>query len=254
MFTLSPINYFVKHDGGSLMEQVRAELLQRGQRTRAFAGALALHMLLAAAVIYLVVPPLPRLEETQPIEIVKLPETPKTEPPKVVPPKPVVKPSPPKAITSPPRPLPPPPIAKVDPAPIIPMPVAPVQETPPAPEPPPRVEAAPATPPAPPPPPAPSKIDEYIAPSSDAAYLHNPAPTYPLIAQRRGWQGITLLEVRVSAQGKPLAVSIKKSSGYAVLDDTARNTVLNSYRFEPARRNGEKVEAAVELPMRFTLN
>ena len=246
VFTPLPVNHFVKQDGGGLMGQT-AESLRPGQRTKAFSVALALHVLLAAAVIYLVVPPVPRPDEPRPIEIVKLPDSPKVEPPKVIPPKPVVRPSPPKVVTPPPRPIPPPPVVIPDPTPpVSPVPVAPVQETPPEPS---RVEPTPVAPP-----PSPPKAEEYVAPSSDAAYLHNPKPAYPLIAQRRGWQGVTLLEVRVSAQGKPLSVSIKMSSGYAVLDDTARDTVLNSYRFEPARRNGEKVEATVELPMRFSLN
>jgi len=246
VFTPLPVNHFVKHDGGGLMEQT-AGFLRPGQRTKAFSVALAMHGLLAAAVIYLVVPPLPRPDEPRPIEIVKLPESPRVEPPKVIPPKPVVRPSPPKVVTPPPRPIPPPVVIPDPTPPVSPVPVAPVQETPLEPS---RVEPAPVAPSLPSPP----KVEEYVAPSSDAAYLHNPKPAYPLIAQRRGWQGVTLLEVRVSAQGKPLSVSIKKSSGYAVLDDTARDTVLNSYRFEPARRNGEKVEATVELPMRFSLN
>lgn len=253
-----PTHYLVQPEGAGLMAGSGAASLRPGQ-ARAFSIALTLHVLLAVAVIYLVVPPRPTPEQARPIEIVKLPNPPKAEPAKAVPQKPVVEPPPPKAVTPPPRPLPPPPrptLPEPVPAPPIaaaPMPVAPVQESPPPLAELPPFDAVPAAPPSPPPAP-PKVVEEYIPPSSDAAYLHNPKPVYPLIAQRRGWQGVTLLEVRVSAQGKPLSVSIKKSSGHTVLDDTARDMVLNSYRFEPARRNGEEVEATVELPMRFTLN
>lgn len=246
-----PTHYLVQPEGAGLMAGTGAASLRPGQ-ARAFSIALALHVLLAVAVIYLVVPPRPAPEQARPIEIVKLPDPPKAEPVKAAPQKPVVEPPPPKTVTPPPRPLPPlrPTLSEPVPAP----PVAPVQEAPPPVTESPPLDAAPAASPPSPPPAPPKVVEEYIPPSSDAAYLHNPKPVYPLIAQRRGWQGVTLLEVRVSAQGKPLSVSIKKSSGHAVLDDTARDTVLNSYRFEPARRNGEEVEATVELPMRFTLN
>lgn len=255
---LQPL-HFVKRDGGHLTGQTAGPAWRHVHHTKAFTIALGLHLLLGAAVIYWVVPPVPSPKEETIIEIVQLPEPPKLEPPKPeppkpVPPKPVVKPvpPPPKRVVQP-KPAPPPPVVAaptppVAPAPtFIPAPPPPVQE---APEAPPVAEQAPIeTPPTPAVPP----VDEYIPPDSDAAYLHNPKPSYPLIAQRRGWEGTTLLEVRVSAAGKPLNVRIKKSSGYHALDDAALQTVRDSYRFEPARRNGEKVEATVELPMRFSL-
>lgn len=241
--------HFVERGGDKLMEQSSRQAQRVGHRTKAFAIAFTLHALLAAAAIYLVVPPLPQPEKKEPIiEIVQLPEPPKPEPPKPIP-QPVVKPVPvptPKPTVQP-RPTPPPVIAT--PAPPEPtfVPV-PTQE---APKPPPVVEQAPIE--APPPVMASPPVDEYIPPDSDAAYLHNPKPAYPLIAQKRGWEGVTLLEVRVSAAGKPLSVRILKTSGHQALDDVALRTVEEAYRFEPARRNGEKVEATVELPIRFSL-
>ena len=241
--------HFVERGGDKLMEQSSRQAPRLGHRTKAFAIAVTLHVLLAAAAIYLVVPPLPQPEKKESIiEIVQLPEPPKPQPPKPIP-QPVVKPVPVPAAKpiAKPRPAPPPVIAT--PAPPVPtfVPV-PMQE---APEPPQVVEQAPVE--APPPVMAQPPVDEYIPPDSDAAYLHNPKPAYPLIAQKRGWEGVTLLEVRVSAAGKPLSVRILKTSGHQVLDDVALRTVQDAYRFEPARRNGEKIEATVELPIRFSL-
>lgn len=252
MFSLIRAAHFVDPDGRKLMGGARVGW--RDQRAESFTLALALHVLLGAAVIYLVTPPLPQPEELEPIQIVTLPEPPRPIPPEVTPPKPQPQPKPVprpepvrKAVIEPP----PEPAIIQQPTPVVlpPRPPEPVLED--IPEPP-RVEPPPVV--ATPPTPVPKLEDVYIPPDSNAAYLNNPKPVYPMIAQRRGWEGTTLLEVRVSATGKPLFVRVKVSSGYKVLDDTAVKIVQEAYRFEPARRNGEKVEATVELPMRFALD
>lgn len=93
----------------------------------------------------------------------------------------------------------------------------------------------------------------FVAPSSVAAYLRNPKPAYPAMALRRGMQGLVLLLVKVSDRGEPLTVTIKKSSGFMLLDKAALKAV-RAWRFAPATRGGRSVAAGVEVPIRFSLN
>lgn len=87
----------------------------------------------------------------------------------------------------------------------------------------------------------------------DAAYLQNPKPSYPAISRRFGEEGKVLLRVRVSSEGKPLAVDLEKSSNFERLDNAARQVVLN-WRFVPARRGDETIEATVTVPIIFRLD
>lgn len=95
--------------------------------------------------------------------------------------------------------------------------------------------------------------ESYVPPSGNAAYLSNPKPAYPSLAQRRGWEGIVTLSVAVDETGTPQEVRIKESSGYSVLDRCAVEAVQR-WRFVPARRAGRTVAAHVEVPVRFGLS
>lgn len=83
-------------------------------------------------------------------------------------------------------------------------------------------------------------------------YAENPPPTYPRLARERGWQGEVLLRARVSRGGRVLHVQVEESSGYALLDRAAVKAV-KSWRFRPAHRGDQAVEAEVRLPVRFQL-
>jgi len=101
----------------------------------------------------------------------------------------------------------------------------------------------------------PSQADapaSYSPPSFGARYLDNPKPGYPLIARRRGLEGTVRLDVRVSAEGIPISVRVRESGGHESLDDAALTAVWH-WRFVPARRGGEPVEASVVVPVRFRL-
>ena len=93
-----------------------------------------------------------------------------------------------------------------------------------------------------------------VPPRFDAAYLSNPAPAYPGASRRMGEEGRVLLRVQVGADGRPTDVSIAKSSGFSRLDDVARETVLRSWRFVPARQGDQAVAGAVKVPIDFTLS
>jgi periplasmic protein TonB len=89
-------------------------------------------------------------------------------------------------------------------------------------------------------------------PVFDADYLRNPAPEYPTSAKRRGLQGSVMLEVVVSPAGAARNVAVARSSGVAALDSAAREAVQR-WRFIPAKRGEEVVEARVMVPVEFRL-
>lgn len=93
----------------------------------------------------------------------------------------------------------------------------------------------------------------FVPPTSHAAYLKNPKPAYPPLALRRGIEGLVLLSVEVSQTGQTLSVSLKKSSGFVLLD-TAALKAVRVWQFAPATRGGRAVSARVDVPIRFSLN
>ena len=113
---------------------------------------------------------------------------------------------------------------------------------------------APSAPPAANPAPVAASAPATVsAPRFNAAYLNNPEPKYPSISRRLGEEGKVLLKVRVSADGRAAAVDIEKSSAYDRLDEAARQSVLH-WRFVPARRGDEAIEATVIVPVVFRLD
>lgn len=80
----------------------------------------------------------------------------------------------------------------------------------------------------------------------------NPPPPYPDTARRNGWEGLVLLIVKVSPDGRAKAVEVKESSGYDILDKSASDTIAK-WLFQPARQNDIPVEGVVEVPIRFKL-
>ncbi|NMG55823.1 energy transducer TonB [Aromatoleum aromaticum] len=89
--------------------------------------------------------------------------------------------------------------------------------------------------------------------SFDAAYLHNPAPTYPRSSRRRGDEGKVILRVHVLGDGSADAVEVAESSGHSRLDDAAREAVRN-WRFVPAQRGEAPVDSWLRVPIVFRLD
>ena len=83
--------------------------------------------------------------------------------------------------------------------------------------------------------------------------LSAPPPTYPVEAIRSGLTGTVELEILVGIDGKPLRATVVRSSGHRVLDQAARKAVLSQWRFQPARQNGQPVQALGRVPIVFTL-
>jgi len=91
-----------------------------------------------------------------------------------------------------------------------------------------------------------------IGPSYSAAYLSNPAPKYPAAARRLKLQGTATVRVQVSAEGRPVRVTLQKTSGTRALDEAALEAV-QQWSFVPARRGGKPAAAEVDVPLWFTL-
>jgi len=83
-------------------------------------------------------------------------------------------------------------------------------------------------------------------------YRENPAPRYPRMAKRRGYEGTVLLEVFVNREGKVKELRIFHSSGYPVLDKAALSSV-KKWVFESGKRGDESIEMWVKIPVRFRL-
>lgn len=83
-------------------------------------------------------------------------------------------------------------------------------------------------------------------------YASNPYPEYPIFARKMGYEGRVVLAARVSAEGLPLRVVIKVSSGYDSLDRAALEAV-RQWTFHPGRHNGVPIEAEVDIPFVFRL-
>lgn len=89
-------------------------------------------------------------------------------------------------------------------------------------------------------------------PSSDAEYLQNPKPAYPPMSRRLGEQGTVLLQVLIGTDGNAQKGEIKKSSGFARLDQAALTTALK-WRYIPGKRAGVTEAMWFTVPIAFKL-
>lgn len=99
---------------------------------------------------------------------------------------------------------------------------------------------------------APATLLVETQPDYKASYLNNPPPTYPLLARRNGLQGRVVLNVEVLANGSSGKVTVQSSSGYAMLDNAAIQTVMH-WRFVAARRAGQVIDKWFMIPIQFSL-
>jgi protein TonB len=169
-------------------------------------------------------------------------------PPPPVAPAPVVEPPPPPVDELAAKPKPPP-----KPKPVVKPVVKPVSKpvAKPLPTPEPAPAPAPVAAPAPPAP-APAAPAPVTPPSASAGYLNNPAPEYPSLAMRRGWEGTVMLRVQVLPSGKPGEIQVQKSSGRTQLDDAALAAVKR-WTFVPAKQGNVPQAGWVSVPIDFKI-
>lgn len=73
-----------------------------------------------------------------------------------------------------------------------------------------------------------------------ATPVYTPSPNYPLAAKQAGQQGVVIVKFLVNQQGKVERPDIVSSSGFAVLDQQARQAV-RKWRFTPTTINDQAV-------------
>ena len=65
-------------------------------------------------------------------------------------------------------------------------------------------------------------------------------------------EGSVLLSVIVGPDGTAKSVNVSKSSGFAMLDASAKDAV-SRWKFVPAKRGNETIEARVIVPIEFKM-
>ncbi|MEX2295079.1 MAG: energy transducer TonB [Gemmatimonadota bacterium] len=81
--------------------------------------------------------------------------------------------------------------------------------------------------------------------------LYGEEVRYPLSLWDRGIEGETLLRVRVTDTGVVDSVEVMESSGHHGLDSAAVDGA-RELRFQPGRRNGDRVRMWANLPVVFS--
>jgi len=81
---------------------------------------------------------------------------------------------------------------------------------------------------------------------------HNPPPTYPGIALRKGWEGDVRLQALITPNGQVGAVTVEQSSGFPVLDAAAIEAVQD-WRFTPDSASGDGDDRPVAIPVQFRI-
>ena len=74
---------------------------------------------------------------------------------------------------------------------------------------------------------------------------------YPLELWDSDIEGETLLRVRVTDMGRVDSVAVLESSGHEAFDSAAVEGALE-LRFQPARKNGKRIEVWAEVPVHFS--
>ena len=92
----------------------------------------------------------------------------------------------------------------------------------------------------------------HAAGDSQPTPAYQPKPDYPAFARRLGHEGRVVIRIQVLSSGAVAAASIERSSGFAVLDEAALATIKR-WRFRPAQRAGQPVDATLNVPITFKL-
>ncbi len=90
------------------------------------------------------------------------------------------------------------------------------------------------------------------APDALPTSLINPSPAYPPELLARRIEAAVLLRIHISAEGRVIAVTVERSSGYASMDESALLAV-KGWKFKPAMREGKAVEMKVLKRVRFDI-
>lgn len=96
------------------------------------------------------------------------------------------------------------------------------------------------------------EAEEAEGQTASSSYLSGAKPAYPQNARQAGWEGTVVLRILVNAGGAAESVTVRDSSGYAVLDEAAVKAVYQ-WRFSPAKKGGKPVTSFHDIKIRFRL-
>ena len=100
--------------------------------------------------------------------------------------------------------------------------------------------------------PEPEPEPEPVKVKKPARLVKSARPDYPKTARQQGWEGTVMLRMTIGTGGDVEDVTIKESSGFSELDESAAQSV-KSWQFEPAKLGDDPISSAVDLPVRFDL-
>lgn len=94
-----------------------------------------------------------------------------------------------------------------------------------------------------------------VAPTKDTglSLIRSPSPEYPELSRRNGEQGVVWVAMQVNAQGIPMEVQIKLTSGFNRLDQAALQGVKN-WRFTPQTLLPGELVHHVDVPVVFKIS
>ena len=96
-------------------------------------------------------------------------------------------------------------------------------------------------------------VPRPIAAIAPSRYRSTPQPDYPIASRRRHEEGTVQLVVTIGPDGRPVRVSLFRSSGHPLLDQAAMDKVRREWTFEPARASGVPVASEGIVPVRYSL-
>lgn len=80
---------------------------------------------------------------------------------------------------------------------------------------------------------------------------HKIVVLYPWAAKKRGLSGIFLAEITIGREGVVQNVLTKKSTGFKVLDKSARAAILNAEFIPAVNNDGLRIDSVLELEIEF---
>lgn len=106
----------------------------------------------------------------------------------------------------------------------------------------------------PPPPPPPSEqAAEFYAFDEAPVLIKFVNPKYPDLARQAGIEGVVLLNVLVSEEGKVLSASVLQSDVTPAMEKAAIEAA-KQFLFKPAKQRTVPVKARMAIPIRFKLH
>ena len=101
--------------------------------------------------------------------------------------------------------------------------------------------------------PAPPAVNNNKTGITGSAHIsYRPSPAYPAAARRMNKQGVVTLNIIIGTDGKPKAVKIIQPADFSAFNRSALQAGW-AYRFNPAMKNGVKIQSSQNVQVIFRL-